>query len=456
MSEEFTTIASVNFNQSYGNLTETATAVSSMPDHFESQAKELVNLIQAYYRYLNNKGGPSYEIAKLNSNHDVDYTEDDRYLDAIEKTIALNIPQSRSLDRKRLFKIIANYYTNRGSEDSIYLFFRIFFNEIVSISYPREKLFDTSSDRSKPSDIYRIRDSFRWQEYSYVIETSLGSNQWKLEYLKYIHPAGLKFFSAVVLVFFKDNDWYSKNYLQYLFGNGDINGETINIEDAWNNIDWDEFYGMHSPRFQFGSAIDVERIIAIINSERFHYIRSINPIRGVEADDLNAFWLYLNLSYVTTNLNTRHSNFRNSWRVFEKFIDRGKIGEYADCTINDAEFGSSNYGSGPQFNTLNSHNVKNTFTRSALSFIFYEDISNPNININLWYNKDESIDSFDYEINEPAPFIEQRSDYIINTSTHWKNSFVFSSIIPPNVYSNPSGLEGYYAPGEEVDYYYQP
>jgi len=446
MNEEFITTASVNFNQSYSAaISESAVATSVLPYHFESQAKELVSLIEAYYRYLNSKGGPSYEIAKLSSNHDIDIVEDTKYLDAIEKTIAANIPQSRALDRKRLFKIIANYYTNRGSEDSIYSFFRIFFNEIVSISYPRENLFNTSGERSKTSDKFLTRDNFRWQEFSYVVKSELYSREWKYEYLKYIHPAGLKFFAAIVIFAFKNNNWFTSENLELI-----KNGSQIDIDSAWNNIDWEKFLGYHSPLFQPGTFIDPDRIIAVLNNSKYHYKTKINKIKGVNDDALTAMWLFLLVTFISTNSNTRHSISRNSWRVYDKFIDRGKIGEYATCTIHDAEFGSNDYGNGPQFNTLNTHVVGNNFVKSYVEFRC--EILKP------WYDKDETPDSPFYEIYQPSAGVALRDDYTLSSAKSYFNSFIFkilpSSNLPSNSYLTPDGFDAYYY--NSGDYYLQP
>lgn len=431
MSEEFTTIASVNFNQSYNNMTETATATSALPDHFENQAKELVKLIEAYYRYLNSKGGPSYELANLNNNHDIDLVEDNRYLNAIEKTIAINIPQSRALDRKRLFKIIANYYTNRGSEESIYSFFRIFFNEIVDISYPKTRLFNTSDVKSKSSDVYRLRDDKRWQDYSYIISSELDLSEWKYEYLKYIHPSGLKFFSALVLVLFRDNNWYTPEHLSLI----ETNNYNI-VNEKWKYINWEEFIGYHSPLFQTDINIDPNIIIRIINNANQHYKTNINNIKGVQRDDLMAFWLYFLSKFVLTNSNTRHSAWRNSWRVYEKYTDKAPISEYVDCIINDVEFGSNNFGSGPQFNTYNSSNIINNFEDSGFE-------ENPTSDI-IW----------DTLFNSYGGGLASRDGYNLATAYSYLNSFVSEIVSNQLIYLNPEGTEGYYFTPN--DYYTQP
>jgi hypothetical protein len=444
-------LVTTNERIEYSQNIEPVKALSSLPYHFQNEAEELVKLLEAYYRFLNKKyidpqniGGPSFEINNILRNHDIDMTTDDRYLDAIENIIGSQIPESRAVDRVRLYKIIANYYTNRGSEESIYSFFRLFFNEIVSISYPKELLFDTSGDRSKSSDIFKIRDSFKWQEYSYIIESGIDSTEWKFEYLKYIHPAGLKFFSSVVLILFRNNNW-TNPFSNYVFPNYIGSEEEIKIDDAWENIDWDRFFGTHSPLFQSAASLKVDHNSVSINNNQHHYKTNINFIANVESDALNSILFFV--SFIRTNSNTRHSMFRNSWRVFEKYVDRGLVGEYISCTIDHAENGSSNFGSGPQFNTLNSHNVKNRFTKSYI-------VRPPNRDENVWST---TLDNSESEV-----MVRKTGDvydYTIYNSSSWNNSFIMKNI-PENSYLDHLGLDGYYREPETndkiVDYYTQP
>ena len=51
MSELVTATARIE----YSEIVEPAKALSSLPHHFENEAGELVNLLEAYYRFLNKK-----------------------------------------------------------------------------------------------------------------------------------------------------------------------------------------------------------------------------------------------------------------------------------------------------------------------------------------------------------------------------------------------------------------
>ena len=86
---------------------------------------------------------PSNVTRRVLEEHDIDKTTDD-YIDRIAMEIAKGIPDAKNLDKNTLYKKIVEYYNTRGSESSIESFFKIFFDEIVSVSYPKEVLFKTS------------------------------------------------------------------------------------------------------------------------------------------------------------------------------------------------------------------------------------------------------------------------------------------------------------------------
>ncbi len=376
---------------------ETQTVASVLPEHFELGAPELIKLLKAYYRHLNKELSPSFELNNLIRQHDVD-TASDKYLDAIERMIGAAIPQSRSLDRVRLYKVIADYYNSRGSEESVYAFFRIFYDEFVTLIYPKEVLFTVGDpDKGIVSTENRVRDSFRYQEFSYVIKSESDQANWKNEYLKFVHPAGLKFFISLTLEIFADNDWVKEalefyldvekvvkltselptgssapaNDTLYLVTDGDDSGSTTisygNISkvfqyDAtasppvWNEvenvtaladrIDWSTFFGQHTPNHQYLNIAFTFLIKVLMGDGGFHYlthVRSIFDKRGNIISDRNlikAFFFNFILSRSTINENTIQTAYRQTWNKDGKFVDNAGWGEYGNLLISqgDAEY----------------------------------------------------------------------------------------------------------------------
>lgn len=143
-------IASASVSAGKPHNRETTRTSTLIPEQLLNNAKGLVNLLQDYYNYLNTEGLPSYEINRIIDNQDIDRVSAD-YLDSIGAEIAKNVPNSKVLDQVSLYKKIVKFYSIRGSEESLYTFFRIFFDEIVSVTYPKERLFKLSDGDWDPS-----------------------------------------------------------------------------------------------------------------------------------------------------------------------------------------------------------------------------------------------------------------------------------------------------------------
>ena len=127
-----------------------------IPSNIQESSKNLVSFIEYYYEYLNSVGLPSAEISSIISNKDIDDVSA-KYISSISATIAKTIPNSATIDDVELYKIIVKYYNTRGSDDSISTFFKLFLNEIVTVSYPRDYMFDLSMGSGKwTNNIYAI------------------------------------------------------------------------------------------------------------------------------------------------------------------------------------------------------------------------------------------------------------------------------------------------------------
>ena len=298
------------------------------PAYVRESGFEIVRLIKLYYEYLNSEGMPSHEINHMGSNHDIDEMSD-KYLTAIQLQIAKSVPESVSLDKRRLYKIISQYYKTRGSEESVLAFFRIFFNELITLFYPSALMFDTSGDKSKSSSRYVLQDGEYWQRYSYVLRTQNDSSQWRDAFLKFVHPAGLKLFIAVLVIMYSNNTWEgpTENYI--------INPDELSVEDYWNNINWDALIGHHSPKFQPGTSYALDYLFKVIIDSQTHYRTHTYAVSGVSDSQLYASMLRVMID-ILSEIDVNVGQFRESYQTWLKFYDTAQISEYADRTAGDA------------------------------------------------------------------------------------------------------------------------
>jgi hypothetical protein len=119
---------------------------------------------------------PSNVVRRVLAEHDIDKTTDD-YLGKIQKEIATGIPDAKNLDKNTLYKKIVEYYNTRGSESSVESFFKIFFDEVAQVSYPKEFLF-------KPSDgIYEGSSAVSTTKEKYYYKAGYDENR-RIQFLK--------------------------------------------------------------------------------------------------------------------------------------------------------------------------------------------------------------------------------------------------------------------------------
>ena len=123
---------------------ETSRVESLIPSGLRDKSAALIELLKSYYEYMNLPGNPSYEINSINNSRDIDLV-DEKYLTLLQKEIAAAIPKNVQIDKVKLYKSLLQYYSVRGSVDSIRLFFKILFQDNVQVYYPREDMLIPSS-----------------------------------------------------------------------------------------------------------------------------------------------------------------------------------------------------------------------------------------------------------------------------------------------------------------------
>jgi hypothetical protein len=94
------------------------------------------------------------------------------------------------------------------------------------------------------SDDYKIQDSRYWQNYSYDIQCNSDPTTWRDAFLKFVHPAGLKLFTSLLLEMQSLNVWDS--YISYGLTNPQ---DSYSWLSALNPTD---IYQRHTPKYQPG------------------------------------------------------------------------------------------------------------------------------------------------------------------------------------------------------------
>lgn len=125
-----------------------------IPLQLRESAETLTALLEDYYTYLNANDQVLNISKRILTEHDIDETSSD-YLKKIQQEVAISVPDSRVIDTVSLYKRIVNYYSVRGSEESVLVFFKLFFDEIVEVLYPKDFLLKASDgDWIQDDDIF--------------------------------------------------------------------------------------------------------------------------------------------------------------------------------------------------------------------------------------------------------------------------------------------------------------
>jgi len=104
----------------------------------ESNCTRNISTIQNIY------DNPSFEINRIMEERDIDRATN-RYLEVLQRETAINVPGKFTADTINLYKNLLKYYSMRGSENSIELFFRIIFQQSAEVYYPFNDTFKPSS-----------------------------------------------------------------------------------------------------------------------------------------------------------------------------------------------------------------------------------------------------------------------------------------------------------------------
>ena len=237
---------------------ETSRVESLIPSGLRDKSAALIELLKSYYEYMNLSGNPSYEINSINNARDIDLV-DEKYLTLLQKEIAAAIPKNVQIDKVKLYKSLLQYYSVRGSVDSIRLFFKILFQDNVQIYYPREDMLIPSSgnwdttalrpnysgntltgyssggyvdNKGFLSDTIKLQDSYFYQQFSYVIQTGNNTDTWKNEFNRLVHPAGFIFFGQIV-IFIENVNAFPVDIIQdldlWLSGKQYLNGILVDL-----------------------------------------------------------------------------------------------------------------------------------------------------------------------------------------------------------------------------------
>jgi len=164
---------------------------------------------------------PTNVLNTLTSEFDLDQVGSYGYLTHLQKLIAPYAPIPTTIQsgdtspqsvntRAQLYKKIVKYYYNsRGSRDSVYTFFQLFFNTVAALTgdlsntpsftiagYVQTWLNGLTTTSSQPITIGSASAAVTsWIPYTYTVTVNILQSQFDASYRAMVHPVGFKYYA---------------------------------------------------------------------------------------------------------------------------------------------------------------------------------------------------------------------------------------------------------------------
>jgi hypothetical protein len=119
-----------------------------IPDYIRDTYPTFLLFIQYYYQFLEQTEGVTDVLLNSASWSDIDLSLDS-FIPEFRKQFAWEIPETSLYDNRRLIKYINQYYEAKGSENATELFFRLMYNDTVSVVYPGDYILRASDGNWK-------------------------------------------------------------------------------------------------------------------------------------------------------------------------------------------------------------------------------------------------------------------------------------------------------------------
>mgnify|MGYP001183089127 CR=1 FL=1 len=170
----------------------------ALPEIFTSDFPKLVTFLEEYYNFLDSADGAHAfgDTGKqLFAKKDI-HEMPSNLLDKLVNELAGGLQTGENFTDKRFaLTRLAELARNSGSRFATEEFFRLFFQQVVDIQYPKKDLFlvgDSASTIGVDS-VKFIQNYERYQLFSILIKIGIGTNVWQELYKKFMHPAGFYF-----------------------------------------------------------------------------------------------------------------------------------------------------------------------------------------------------------------------------------------------------------------------
>jgi len=117
-----------------------------LPDFVRGDHPQFVLFLQKYYEWMELTGNALYESQQLRFVQDVDLAPE-YYIEQIKKEFLPYFPEITTLDSRKFIKLVNQFYSAKGTPDSVKFLFRAIFNEDIEITFPKDDILKVSDGK---------------------------------------------------------------------------------------------------------------------------------------------------------------------------------------------------------------------------------------------------------------------------------------------------------------------
>ena len=163
--------------------------VEVLPEYFGEDYPKLIELLEAYYEFMEDNGNPGNTIHNMYDLKDIESVSIS-LLDLLLKETGGGARSESFPEPREAAKNIPKLFRVKGTLYSAEWFFRTFYGEDAEIVYPKDNIFIVGESNIGAESIKFIQDGALYQILSVLVKTSLPISKWKDQYKTFVHPAG--------------------------------------------------------------------------------------------------------------------------------------------------------------------------------------------------------------------------------------------------------------------------
>lgn len=117
-----------------------------LPEFVRGEYSTFVTFLEKYYEWLEQSGNVIKASEQIKDAQDLDLASD-FYIEEIQKEFLPYFPQSVTLDKRKFLKLINQFYSSKGTPNSLKFLFRALYNEEIEIYYPKDDILKVSDGK---------------------------------------------------------------------------------------------------------------------------------------------------------------------------------------------------------------------------------------------------------------------------------------------------------------------